>query len=36
MKMEQEILAEKGGEIKEIFVKEGELVKNGDLLMQII
>jgi pyruvate carboxylase subunit B len=35
MKMEQEILAEKGGEIKEIFVKEGEAVKNGDLLMQI-
>jgi pyruvate carboxylase subunit B len=36
MKMEQEIKAEKAGEVKEVFVKEGQAVKPGDLLMQVL
>ncbi len=36
MKMEQEISSEREGEVKEIFVKEGMPVANGDLLMQIL
>ncbi len=36
MKMEQEIKAEKDGEVKEIFINEGDPVANGDLLMQVL
>ncbi|MEA2055257.1 MAG: pyruvate/oxaloacetate carboxyltransferase [Candidatus Thermoplasmatota archaeon] len=36
MKMEQEIKAEKNGEVKEIFINEGDPVANGDLLMQLL
>lgn len=36
MKMEQEIHSERDGEIKEIFIKEGDAVNSGDLLMQIL
>jgi pyruvate carboxylase subunit B len=36
MKMEQEIKAEKAGEVKEVFCKEGQAMKPGDLLMQIL
>lgn len=36
MKMEQEIKAEKAGEVKEIYINEGDAVKSGDLLMQIL
>jgi biotin carboxyl carrier protein len=36
MKMEQEIVSERSGEIKEIFVKEGDPVERGDILMQIL
>jgi pyruvate carboxylase subunit B len=35
MKMEQEIKSERAGEVKQVFVKEGQAVKPGDLLMQI-
>ena len=34
MKMEQEIKSEVDGEVKEIFIKEGDSVISGDLLMQ--
>jgi len=36
MKMEQEIKSETKGEVKEIFINEGDPVANGDLLMQIL
>jgi pyruvate carboxylase subunit B len=36
MKMEQEIKSEKAGEVKDVFVKEGQAVKPGDLLMQVL
>jgi pyruvate carboxylase subunit B len=36
MKMEQEIKSETKGEVKEIFINEGDSVANGDLLMQIL
>ena len=35
MKMEQNILANKEGTVKEIFVKEGTTVAPGDVLMSI-
>ena len=35
MKMEQNILANKAGTVKEIFVKEGKTVAPGDILMSI-
>jgi biotin carboxyl carrier protein len=36
MKMETEIKADHGGEVKEIFVEEGDAVETGDLMMQIL
>ncbi|MBI5000266.1 MAG: pyruvate carboxylase subunit B [Euryarchaeota archaeon] len=36
MKMEQEIKSEKAGEVKQLFVKEGQAVKPGDALMQVL
>ena len=36
MKMEQEIKSDKSGKIKDIFVKEGDSVTRGDLLMQVL
>lgn len=36
MKMEQEIKSDKSGTIKDIFVKEGDSVTSGDLLMQVL
>ena len=35
MKMESEITATSGGEIKSIAVKEGAAVQEGDLLVEI-
>ena len=35
MKMEQNILANKNGTIKEIYIKEGTTVTPGDVLMTI-
>jgi biotin carboxyl carrier protein len=36
MKMEQEIKSESDGEVKDIFIKEGVSVANGDVIMQIL
>ena len=36
MKIEQEIKSETAGEIKEVFIKEGDSVASGDLLMQVL
>ena len=36
MKMEQEIKSDIKGEVKEIFINEGDSVATGDLLMQIL
>ena len=36
MKMEQEIKSEISGEVKDIFVSEGDSVASGGLLMQIL
>jgi len=36
MKMESEILADLEGEIKQIFIKEGDTVSSGDVIMQIL
>jgi pyruvate carboxylase subunit B len=36
MKMEQEILSENDGEVKDVFIKDGDAVNSGDLLMQIL
>ena len=36
MKMEQEVKADHGGEVKEIFVEEGDTVGPDDLIMQIL
>jgi biotin carboxyl carrier protein len=36
MKMEQEIKSEVAGEVKDIFIKEGNSVACGDLIMQIL
>ncbi len=35
MKMEQNILANKNGTVKEIYIKEGTTVTPGDVLMSI-
>ncbi|HPS92411.1 MAG TPA: biotin/lipoyl-binding protein, partial [Methanothrix sp.] len=35
MKMEQNILANKNGIVKEIYIKEGTTVNPGDVLMSI-
>ncbi len=36
MKMEQDVKAEKAGEVKEIFINEGDPVKKGECIMQIL
>jgi pyruvate carboxylase subunit B len=36
MKMEQEIKSEADGEVKDIFIKEGDSVASGDVIMQIL
>jgi len=36
MKMEQEIKSEAAGEVKDIFIKEGDSVASGDVLIQIL
>ena len=36
MKMEQEIKSDKSGKIKDIFIKEGDSVSSGDILMQVL
>jgi len=36
MKMETEIKADHAGEVKELFVAEGDAVETGDLMMQIL
>jgi len=36
MKMEQEIKSDVAGEVKDIFVSEGDSVASGDLLMQVL
>ena len=35
MKMEQNILADKNGTVKEIYINEGTTVTPGDVLMSI-
>ena len=36
MKMEQEIKSDGAGEVKDIFVAEGDSVASGDLLIQVL
>ena len=36
MKMEQEIKSEIEGEIKDIFINEGDSVTSGDIIMQVL
>ncbi len=36
MKMEQEIKSDNSGEVKDIFVAEGDPVVSGDLLIQVL
>jgi len=34
--MEQEIATERAGTVKKIFVKEGDVISAGDVIMQIL
>jgi biotin carboxyl carrier protein len=36
MKMEQEIKSESAGEVKDVFIAEGDSVSSGDLLIQVL
>ena len=36
MKMEQEIKSEVTGEVRNIFIKEGDSIASGDILIQVL
>ena len=36
MKMEQEIKSDASGEVKDVFVAEGDSVASGDLIIQVL